>query len=227
MADTKRVRGIFCIETVWFGGEDKTSMRPMLQWLHDVYDTPFLHRDAISRGEFFTYLDMWGDMKAGAAKDENQYPILILAYHGDAGGICLTDDPEGVDTDDEAESSFVKLDEIRDFLYGKCKNKIIHSASCATINVSNTEIGEFLEKTGASAVSGYAEEVDWTWSMAFDLLYLEAVQCANINGIKYLSPKLMKYVSDYLKNDSWEKPYPYDAVRKRLGFDIRERTRPA
>ena len=225
MAGTKRlIRGIFCIETVWFGRDDKTSMRPMLQWLHDVYDMPFIHRDAVSRDELFLYLNMWGDMKAGAANDgEKQYPILILSYHGDNGGIWVTGDPEE-DTGYEEESSFVELDEIEGSLEGRCKNKVIHFASCSTINVSNAAIGEFLEKTQASAVSGYAEDVDWTWSMAFDLLYLQEIQDATH---MYLTPKLMKGVSDRLKDDMWENPYPYDAVRKRLGFDVRERTRPA
>ena len=34
-------------------------------------------------------------------------------------------------------------------------------------------------------------------------------------------------VSDYLKDAYWVEPYPYDVVRKRLGFDIRERSKPA
>ena len=61
--------------------------------------------------------------------------------------------------------------------------------------------------------------------MAFDLLYLQAIQEA---PHKYLSPKLMKEsVSDCLKDAYWDDPYPYDAVRERLGFDVRERTKPA
>lgn len=220
---TSNVRGVYCIETVWFGHDDKTSMRPLLQWLHDVYSTPFLYRDAISPSEFFRYLDIWGEMKCGGQEDE-QYPILILSYHGDADGIYVTDSPEDIDAEDEDDSPLVQLQAIADFLEGRCKNKVVHFASCSTINVSNTAIGDFLERTGASAVSGYAEEVDWTWSMAFDLLYLQAIQEA---PYRYLTPTRMKGVSDYLKDEHWADPYPYDAVRKRLGFDIRERTKPA
>lgn len=195
----------------------------MLQWLHDVYGTPFLYRDAISKEEFFRYLYAWGGMKCGGNGDAVQYPILVLAYHGDTDGIWVTDDPDAVDTNDEDESPLVRLQEIADFLEGMCDNKVVHFASCSTMNVSYSAIGEFLEKTGASAVSGYAEEVEWTWSMAFDLLYLQAIQEARYT---YLNPKRMKEVSDSLKDDaSWD--YPYDALRKRLGFDIRERTQPA
>ena len=227
MAKSSELRGVFCIETpVWFGDTDKRSMRPMLQWLHDVYGTPFLYRDAISLEEFYRYLGMWGEMKCGPAGEDEQYPILILAYHGDIDGIWVTDQQPGeIETEDEDESPLVQLQDIAEFLDGRCKNKVVHFASCSTISVSNSTIGEFLETTGASAVSGYAEEVDWTWSMAFDLLYLQAIQEA---PYKYLSPKLMKEkVSDYLKDAYWVEPYPYDVVRKRLGFDIRERSKPA
>ena len=222
MAGANDLRGVFCIETAfWFGPTDNTSMRPMLQWLHDVYDMPFLHRDAVSREELFRYLDVWGNMKTGTGqKDRHQYPILILAFHGDANGIHVSGDGEDED--------LVRLDEIADFLEGRCANKIIHFASCSTISVSNMEIGEFLEKTNASAVSGYAKEVDWTWSMAMDLLYLQAIQDATDKNAKYLTPRLMKeQVSDMLKDEAWEDPYPYDALRAGLGFDIRERTKPA
>ena len=223
MAKGSELRGIFCIETVWFGDTDKTSMRPMLQWLHDVYGTPFLYRDAISLEEFLRYLDVWREMKCGTAGEDEQYPILILAYHGDIDGIWVTDRPEDVEMDED-ESPLVQLQDIAKFLEGRCKNKVVHFASCSTINVSNSTIGEFLETTGASAVSGYAEDVDWTWSMAFDLLYLQAIQEARY---KYLTPQRMKDINDSLKDRHWEEPYPYDAVRKRLGFDIRERSKPA
>ena len=143
-------------------------------------------------------------MKCGNTREDEQYPILILAYHGNTDGIWVTDQPEEVETEDEDESPVVQLQDIAKFLEGRCKNKVVHFASCSTINVSNSTIGEFLETTGASAVSGYAEAVDWTWSMAFDLLYLQAIQEA---PHKYLSPKLMKEkVSDRLKDAYWEEP---------------------
>ena len=217
------MRGIYCIETVWFGSDDKTSMRPMLQWLHDAYGTPFLYRDAITPSEFFRYLDVWGEMKCGGAGKDEQYPMLILSYHGDADGIYVTDRPDA-DTEDEEDSSLVQLQAIADFLEGRCRNKVVHFASCSTINVSNTAIDDFLKRTRASAVSGYAKDIDWIWSMAFEILYLQAIQEADGTT---LTPKRMKEVSDYLKDESWPCPYPYNKVRERLGFDIRERTNPA
>ena len=218
-----RLRGIFWIETVWFGGTDKFSMRPMLQWLHDAYGTPFLCRDAVSVEEFFLHLNVWKELKCGSGEGDVQYPILVLAYHGDSDGILMAEQLGESDVDDD-DLPFIQLKEIADFLEGSCKNKVVHFASCSTINVANSTIGEFLETTNASAVSGYSKEIDWTWSMAFDLLYLEAIQRA---PHKYLSPTRMKEVSDYLKDKTWDEPYPYDAVRERLGFDVRERTKPA
>ena len=218
MVKSSNLRGIFCIETVWYGATDKTSMRPALQYQHDVYGTPFLYRDAISRKEFFRHLGMWGEMKCGKTGEDEQYPILILAYHGDTGGILLTDQPE-----EKCESSWVCLQDIAKSLEGKCRNKVVHFGSCSTIKDSNGAIGNFLGMTGASAVSGYEKPVDWTWSMAFDLLYLQAIQEVDH---KYLTPDCMKKVNHYLTDKMWPS-YPYDAVRKLLGFSIRERSKPA
>ena len=131
--DAKYLRGIFCIETVWFGDTDKTSMRPMLQWLHDVYGTPFLYRDAISLEEFCRYLNVWAEMKCGTTGEDEQYPVLILAYHGNTDGIWVTDSPEEIDVDDEDDSPFVQMKEIANLIKGRCTNKVIHFASCSTI----------------------------------------------------------------------------------------------
>lgn len=229
MADA-RVRGIFCIETVWSGGTDKTSTRPMLQWLHDAYGTPFLYRDAVAVNEFFLHLNVWKEKKCGRRGEAVQYPVLVLAFHGDSDGVWMTDQPEQVDTDDEDGSPFVELTRIANHLRGSCKNKVIHFASCSTIKVASSAVEDFLETTGASAVSGYEKEIDWTWSLAFDLLYLEAIQRASN---EFLTPARMKEVSDYLTDErwledkTWGEPYPYNAVRKRLGFVMSERARPA
>ena len=76
---TKNTGGIFCIENVWYGDDDRTSCRSMLQLLEDLYKVPYVCRDAVTREELFYYLTRWKRMK----KD---YPVLYLGFHGTEGG---------------------------------------------------------------------------------------------------------------------------------------------
>lgn len=57
MAEPRKSRGVFCIETVWYETEDHTSMRPVLELLRDgKLRVPFVHRTAITKDEFTFYL---------------------------------------------------------------------------------------------------------------------------------------------------------------------------
>ena len=47
---TRQTRGVYCIETVWYGDDDRTSVRPVLQLLEDLYGAPYIHRDAATKG---------------------------------------------------------------------------------------------------------------------------------------------------------------------------------
>ena len=159
-------RGIFCIETVWFGAEDYTSVRPMLQMLKDSFlEVPFVYRIAQTREEFILNLVQWKQLPA------NQFPILYLCYHGIDNHICFVG------------NDMMSVDEIREQLVeaGLCNCRLIHFASCGTINMLPEAVDCFLEETRACAISGYTETVHWMPSMAIDLLYFECLQ--DIEGL--------------------------------------------
>lgn len=226
-------RGIWCLETVWFNSESNASMRPMLELVNALYGAPYVHRNAVSRDEFFYFLDGWIDSAKGNEKD---YPILILAYHGSQGTICLKDDPtiDWADEETLAESdSIVTLQEIQDRLTQQCRNRIIHFSSCSSLDVRHDDIDHFLYETEASAISGYTKDVPWTEALALDLLYIEQIQTAN--HVK-LTPKIMSEVDtefDWRSNDI--KTYlddndgklPTTDMRRGLGFNMRFRAVPA
>lgn len=154
--------GVYCLETVWFGGNDKSTVRPMLEMLDNLWGVPFIHRDAVTREEFFHYLHAWCDNE-----DLRQYNMLYLGYHGEAGGIWLNND-EGYPA-----AKKVALSTLMDELDGKCKNRLVHFSSCSTIDVESQDVKDFLDHTQASGISGYKSNVDWMQSMAFDALYVE------------------------------------------------------
>lgn len=219
-------RGIWCLETVWFDSASNASMRPMLELVNALYSTPFVHRNAVSRDEFFYFLDAW--VNAGRGTDK-EYPILLLSYHGAQGTIYLKDDPD-IDWSDEESwrdsDSVVTLDEIRERLAGECRDRIVHFSSCSSLDVRHDDIEDFLDQTEASAVSGYTKDVPWTQALALDLLYLEEIQTAN--HIK-LTPKRMSEVDeqfDWTSDDvkdlaDDEGTLPTTEMRKALGFNMR------
>lgn len=209
-------RGIYCIETVWFGAGSSMSMRPVLDYLQARFNTPYVHRNAITRDEFLAHLNIWSTV--GTAAKDVQYPILLLSYHGTTEGILLRDPDESELEFDEEQGIWVVPDECHVSLHEvadtveNCSNRVVHFASCSTVDVGNDVVESFLDNTNASAVSGYREEVDWGDSLAFDMLYLEKVQTA---PHVRLTPKIMKDVSDALKEP------PYSELREALGFSLR------
>ena len=102
-------RGIFCIETVWFGNRDATSVRPMLQFLRDSFlCVPFIHRTALSEAEIVVNLGHWQSLPT------NEFPILYLSYHGEDARIRV----EGQD------NSSISLGAIGQELTESCRYRI-------------------------------------------------------------------------------------------------------
>ena len=105
-----------------------------------------------------------------------------------------------------------------------CRNRIVHFASCSTLDVGKDDVGLFLRETGASAVSGYSKEVDWVEAATFDVLYLKQLQ---FGGSISLTRNLMRAIRDgnrtrwgLLERNSEHGPSPYHALAKHLGFRL-------
>ena len=175
MAASKQ-RGIFCLETVWFDAEDQTSIRPLLEFLRGSYlKVPFIHRNAVTLDAFKHHVTEWVGLKP-----RTRYPILYLGYHGEADRLYLSSkDKKGL-----------SLSEVADILRGRCNNCLVHFASCSTLT---SDLGSLVTEIGASAVSGYGEDIDWVASTAFELIYLESLQ---YGGKKALTKDVMQRVKD-------------------------------
>ena len=64
-------------------------------------------------------------------------------------------------------------------LDGGCRGRVVHLGSCGTVDVHGRELKKFLGRTGALAVCGFREDVDWLESAAFDMLVLGRLQGAS------------------------------------------------
>ena len=210
----KKKRGIFCVETIWYEIDDQTSMRPILEVLRDGFlEAPFVHRTAVTKDEFSYCLDEWFSL------DEKEFPILYLGYHGQQGSIDLG----GKGFVDENEFNFHDIG-ARIQYFGMGKNRLVHFASCSTLDVLDEEISLFLNETNLSAVSGYSHEVDWFDAAAFDMVYLKELQ---LGGAISLTPTVIRGIRDgnnsrwgLLEKSSQFGESPYYDLAQHLGFRL-------
>lgn len=205
-------RGVFCIETVWYGSGDKTSMRPVLEALQDSYlRVPVVYRSAVTKDELEHNLKEWKSL------GPRRYPILYLGYHGEAGSIVLGER-------DFFGKSEISIMQLAQALAGECKNRVVHFGSCSTLDIDDELIQHFLDQTGASAVSGYRGTVGWIESMSFDVLYLKEMQTGGGNS---LTPFVMRGIRDgttsrwgLCEEDGGSGRSPYFDWGEYLGFQL-------
>ena len=158
-----RVHGIFCLEDDWFGIRDSSSIEPVLHLLNKCrYHVPYLHRNVATADAFTHYLKKW------AQRSYDDYPILYLGFHGSPGTIHLSSG--------RGQRYEIGLDWLEERLQGKCRGRMIFFASCSTIDIHGRRLNRFLRRTGALAVCGYRDDVDWLQSAVFDTLVLGAMQ---------------------------------------------------
>ena len=153
--------GIYCLETdQWYGLKDKTSIEPALRMLERCQKVPFQHRDVATESEFVYFLMKF--LQPG----NNNYPVLYLGFHGYG--------PEnGEDASIElGDGTYVSLEKLEKWIDGRCIGGVIHFGSCGVMSAHGNRLNRFVKNTGAAAVCGYREDVDWLEAAAFEALML-------------------------------------------------------
>lgn len=198
-------KGIFCLEGDWWGVKDKTTVEPVLELLqkNKDYHVPYIHRDVGTIEEFEHYITKWS--QKGLAK----YPILYLAFHGDSGVIYA-----GSGRQKKKEVPLVRLAEL---LEGRCKGQVIVFGSCDTLKVHGKRLNTFARRTGAVAVFGYRESVDWVTSSAFELLLLGQLQQAQFTkrGMIALKGDLRKVAGSLVRKLKFHMVFGTGGTRRR------------
>jgi hypothetical protein len=174
-------KGIYCLEGLWdhHDIQDKSTVLPILDLLEKRNYCNYIYHDCATKEELEFFLDKWKRLSIS-----NKYPILYFAFHGEEGSISFTNKKK------------YTLDQLGDYLEGKCFGKVIYFGSCSTLKIDKRIIKKFLEKTGAIAAIGYKTEVDWIQSTACDLFVFEALQEDKLDskGIEKIHKKI---ISDY------------------------------
>ncbi len=157
------IKGVFCLKGEWTGNLRRpSSIEPILQLLRNRDPRfAYIHRFVIRKPELQFYLRRW------ALKRFRDHPILYLACHGDPGTFYFSSsrrDPGAT------------LDDLEEWLGGRCKGRIICFGSCGSLDIGGPRVGRFLDETKALAVCGYKGYVDWIPSTAFELILLAGLQ---------------------------------------------------
>ena len=159
-------KGVFCLETDhWYDAKDRSSVEPILGLLErlDDYEVPYLHKRVATRRELEHSLERYLKPRF------KTHPILYLAFHGYSKS-------GGQQTGLHLHDGELEVSELADMMADRCANRIIYFGSCRTMDCDRRRLQAFLQRTGAIAMCGYMEGVDWLESTAFDLLFLGKIQ---------------------------------------------------
>ena len=163
---------IHCIEVDW-DNEDakKCSVKGVLDFLSDCEEiVRYEHVFCESMDDLKFAIDCYG------RRNQTTKPqILYIACHGTAGAINV-----------KGES--LDIEEMGDILNGAFSEKrrgIVVFGSCSTAKTYPSRLKKFLEKTGAFAIVGYTNVVDFSYSTAFEMLLLRELQKNVFNMVGY------------------------------------------
>ena len=150
-------RYIYCLEGNWNKHpHSKQTIKPILELLFTFSKTKYVYRKCPTKDEFVKGLQVF------AHKRYSNYSVLYIAYHGHKNRIYFG-------------KEYITLKEIADVLEGKLNGKIVHFGSCSTLNTSDKNITDFINRTGCSFISGYKKDIPYIESTAFELLYFNAL----------------------------------------------------
>lgn len=155
---------VFCLETDWWNEVRRPStIRPALEMVGQVYKPfSFIHKSVATSAEFKHWLAVW------AQRRHRDHPLLYLGFHGEPQLLFIGDMRRA--------DGRISLDELAELLANRCAGRMIHFAGCQTFDCDLRHLKRFVRVTGAAAVSGYREYVDWLDSSIFEVQMVGALQ---------------------------------------------------
>ena len=149
--------GVFCLEGEWDPDlRYPTTVRTLLDTMQRCAGVPTIYRDIGTVQELEFYMRRWRQ------KRYSDYSVGWLAFHGSPGYIHIG-------------RKALSLTQLADAIgLRTCVGKTIYLGSCATMQ-DGAAVRELKTRTGARAVCGYTNDVDWMEAAAFELLLLSTL----------------------------------------------------
>lgn len=154
-----KMKGIYCLEGIWDDDlREKSSVRPILELLYNNRGIEYIYHACATVKEMEFFIGKWTQRRY------SRYPILYLAFHGERNKLMLGDKKN------------YSLNDLANLISGRRSNSIIIFGSCSTLAIRKNYLKKFLDNTGALAICGYQDDVDWLPSTAFEMLMLSEMQ---------------------------------------------------
>lgn len=180
-------KNIYCIEGDWNDNlKNELSVRNGLELLKNNLRIDYIYKQASTKEEFFNRINQLYKYDKSSYKKYENFKILYFAFHGYKNGFSLSNNSE------------ISLDEISDKYKNQFHGKIVHFGSCSTLKVGENKLLNFLELTGASAISGFGKNVDFFDSSIFELLYFSI--CQRYTNLPYIERNILKSYSSMVQD---------------------------
>lgn len=150
--------GVLCLETYYSSDpDDRRSVRGLLEVLEaNVSGLWAVHRHVANKDDFEFY--MMNDWVS-----DPRYDVLYIASHGKAGAVM------------DENNEYMSTRWLGNRLADSCPGRVVYLSGCGTLDLSDQVLASFVEATRATAVAGYAGDVDWLESAQMDLIALGAL----------------------------------------------------
>ena len=190
-------KGVFCLETDrWYGQKAQHTVEPILQLIQKISGAKYERHDVATSAEFKYCLARY--LRPGY----KNYPILYLGFHG-----WHADEAEDDAHVELSDKTKITLNQLEEWIDGRCKDRLIYFGSCGVMQTHGKRLHRFIKNTGAVAVMGYKEEVDWLESSTFDMLALGQLQNA-----AFRKNSIRKFADDLQSGAK--------TLHRRLGFRV-------
>jgi hypothetical protein len=149
--------GIFAIESIWSEKVDRPfpSVGSVFNVIKEnAKDFNYTVLNCNTREELFHSLEL-------AKSNSSKFRTLYFASHGHPYGISLS----------YSNKDKISLDELAEALGTDFSLWTIHFGSCSVLNVKDSLIKKFMDRTKIKMLTGYGVDVDWMESASFELLF--------------------------------------------------------
>lgn len=149
--------GVFAVESLWYNQITRPypSVDPLFKVIKDnVGAFNYTVLNCNTREELMHSLEL-------AKRNSSQFRTLYFASHGHPYGLQIS----------QSTKERVSLDELAKLLKTDFSLWAIHFGACSVLDVEETMVRKFMDKTKVRMVTGYGTDVDWMESASLELLF--------------------------------------------------------
>ena len=162
------MKKLFCIESDWDCSPKKEkTILPLLECIKGVYpEFEYIYRTANTEDELIYCLKKFKTIR----KCSTDFYTIVFCGHGKTGKLTIGDERNST------ELTLKKLAELCESVDTQLfSGQHVHFDSCSVLRTTDARLSQFLESTGAVAISGFSKKVDFIMSYALEMILFESL----------------------------------------------------